>query len=909
MAHAVNDTSTQDTQMDVQSATSRRKTAVELVAEDRARLQLALETAKLFSWEIRPEAGSFTSSVDVEAILGFSLPATTGGIQDVIHPDDRDAVTQHFEHTHREHAKFEAEFRILCPDEDTAVWVQAQGVWVTDDQASGARLVGVTQNINDRKHRELNVSFLLRLGDAIRHLADPVTIQREATRLLGEHLGASRVTYGEILPDGVVRVGPGYIDGVQELPSLLNVADFDPNVLVELTSRRTVVCADMLNEPDMTDEQRSHLDAVSVRAHVDVPLVKDGRLAGVLSVHQSHPHQWSPHEVTIIEETAERTWAATERARTEERLRKSEERYRTLFETIDEGFCVLEVLLDDAGNPEDYRFLEVNPAFERHTGLRDAAGKTARELVPDHEKLWFETFGKVAQSGKPALFVEQSSALSSRWFDVHAFRVGDPDDRHVAVLFVDITESQKAEIALRESAERLWRVIEIDTVGVIFFRPNGEITFANEAFLRMSGYTHEDVENGRVRWDVMTPSEWMPASKRALDEFLAHGRTTPYEKEYVRKNGSRWWALFAAARIDDDEGVEFIIDTSKSKRAELERERLAAIVENSRDAVMGIDMDGVITDWNPAATKLFGYTAKEVVGHDIEMLVPPDQLHVRSMLLERLSVHEVTEPAETSWRRKDGTFVEVEIRPSPVLNSAQQVIGAAVIAHDATERKRLERAQEDFLAMASHDLRSPLTVVRGRAQLMQRREKYDADGVNTILEQVRRIERLVADLQELVKLESGGFELQRSRTDLDEVVQQAVKRAPAQAGRHMIRVAPLDEPVTGSWDQDRLGQVLDNLLSNAIKYSPDGGEIVVSAETTDKEARLSVTDQGPGISAETLPHLFERFYRADHSGSASGLGLGLYITRMLVEAHGGQIWAESTVGEGSTFIVTLPIDS
>ena len=192
---------------------------------------------------------------------------------------------------------------------------------------------------------------------------------------------------------------------------------------------------------------------------------------------------------------------------------------------------------------------------------------------------------------------------------------------------------------------------------------------------------------------------------------------------------------------------------------------------------------------------------------------------------------------------------------------------------------------------------------------MQRREKYDADGVNTILEQVRRIERLVADLQELVKLESGGFELQRSRTDLDEVVQQAVKRAPAKAGRHTIRVAPPDEPVTGNWDQDRLGQVLDNLLSNAIKYSPEGGEIVISAETADKDARLCVTDRGQGISAETLPHLFERFYRADNAGSTPGLGLGLYITRMLVEAHGGRIWAESTVGEGSTFIVTLPINS
>src|SRR5690606_32618369 len=205
-------------------------------------------------------------------------------------------------------------------------------------------------------------------------------------------------------------------------------------------------------------------------------------------------------------------------------------------------------------------------------------------------------------------------------------------------------------------------------------------------------------------------------------------------------------------------------------------------------------------------------------------------------------------------------------------DTSGKVIGAAVIARDATERKRLERAQEDFLAMASHDLRSPVTVLSGRAQLMKRRKQYDEAGVDVILEQARRIDRLVADLQELVKLESGSLEMDRSVIDLQELAHQATDRARLQAIDREVLVEGPDEPITGMWDRDRLGQVLDNLIGNAIKYTPDGGTITVRLERHDSEARLSVTDQGPGISTETMPHLFDRFYRGE-TKSSSGLGL------------------------------------
>jgi PAS domain S-box-containing protein len=884
-------------------------TSAETTADDRARLELALETGNLFTWEVHLATDRFVASSRTSTLLGTSLlPTTVSEMLGLVHPDDRASLTAEYDQAITGAQRFESEFRIVLPDHADAIWVQAQGVMLDDELSDVARLVGISQNITDRKQRELNAAFLVVLGDVTRPLADPIEIQILATRLLGEHLDADRVIFGDIQPDGTVILGPHYVDTVVKLPDRVRVTDIGPTIVRQLSARRTVVSTDVLDDAGITDEQRSHYEVMSLRAHVSVPLVKEGRLVATLSVHQAQPRHWSTREVALVEETAERTWAAIERARAETKVHESEDRYRTLFETIDEGFCVIEVLFNENGDPVDYRFLEVNPAFENHTGLHGALGKRAREMVPDLESHWFEVYGNVATSGESVRFIQHAEPLGSRWFDVNAFRIGDPDARQVALLFSDITEAREAERALRASEERLRRAIEIDTVGIIFFKPDGSITFANEAFLRMSGYTKDDVANGSLRWNVMSPSDWMPRSERAVNEFITLGRTTPYEKEYRRKDGSRWWVLFAAARMNDEEGVGFVIDITNSKRAEAERDRLAAIVEHSQDAVLGVDLDGIVTDWNPAAEQLYGYSAREIVGRNVEILIPPDRLAERSGVLERLIRGEHFDPVETVRLRKDGTEVEVEIRPSPVLDAAGRVIGVAVVARDATARKRLERAQEDFLGMASHDLRSPVTVISGRAQLMKRRKTFDEASVDIIVEQAKRVERLVDDLQELVRLESGTLELARASVELHELVQQAIDRSLMQAAGRHIEMIGTGEAVIGTWDEHRLGQVFDNLLGNAVKYSPDAGGITVRVERHGAEVAVSVIDQGPGIPAETLPQLFNRFYRADSAGTVSGLGLGLYIARMLVEAHGGSIRAESKLGHGSTFVVSLPMD-
>jgi signal transduction histidine kinase len=192
--------------------------------------------------------------------------------------------------------------------------------------------------------------------------------------------------------------------------------------------------------------------------------------------------------------------------------------------------------------------------------------------------------------------------------------------------------------------------------------------------------------------------------------------------------------------------------------------------------------------------------------------------------------------------------------------------------------------------------------------LMERRGAFNERAVRSIVAQTGHLERLIGDLLDASRLEAGALELRPEPLDLVEPVRACAEEAQATWERHTIRVEAPDAPLEGTWDRDRVSQVIGNLLGNAVKYSPDGGEILVRVRDRGDEADVSIRDQGVGIDAGALARLFDRFYRAeDVAGSIRGVGLGLYISKELVAAHGGRLWAESAgAGRGSTFHVTLP---
>lgn len=337
------------------------------------------------------------------------------------------------------------------------------------------------------------------------------------------------------------------------------------------------------------------------------------------------------------------------------------------------------------------------------------------------------------------------------------------------------------------------------------------------------------------------------------------------------------------------------------RAARAAEERFRGLFNGTADAVLVTDAEGRYVDANPAMTALVGYTLAELRGMRVGDL-SADKDWARN--------HRAGVLREGVWRgemellRKDGVAVPVEGAITAL--ALPQGLFSIATWRDISERRERERQQQEFLAAVAHDLRTPLTSLKGYAALMQRRAAFDPRHMGIIAAQAGRLERLVNDVLEASRLDAHRLELRPTEMELADLVRQCVTEAEEMAQSRAIRMVTPDHSVRGQWDFDRIFQVVQNLLTNAIKYSPEGGEIVVAVEDRESHAHISVTDHGIGIPPDDLPRLFDRFYRATNARAAGGLGLGLYISKGLIEAHGGTMTVETTLGAGSIFSFTLP---
>jgi signal transduction histidine kinase len=267
----------------------------------------------------------------------------------------------------------------------------------------------------------------------------------------------------------------------------------------------------------------------------------------------------------------------------------------------------------------------------------------------------------------------------------------------------------------------------------------------------------------------------------------------------------------------------------------------------------------------------------------------------------------------------DALFVTVRDASEPFTDEEQQVIANFAyqigIAADNVQlfdaQQEALQVKDQFLSIVSHELRTPLTTMKGYAQMLRRRLVDDPEAqrfAGSIDAQVTRLSRLVDDLLDVTRFSRGQFELSRRNVDLRPILEDTVSRFRVISEHHTLRLELDGDHYIGYWDRDRLEQVLNNLISNAIKYSPDGGTVTIGARQEDGRAVVFVRDEGIGIPEEDLEHLFERFYRgSNETQGIKGLGLGLYVTQRVVDAHGGEVRVTSTQGEGSEFSFTLPL--
>ena len=391
-------------------------------------------------------------------------------------------------------------------------------------------------------------------------------------------------------------------------------------------------------------------------------------------------------------------------------------------------------------------------------------------------------------------------------------------------------------------------------------------------------------------------------------------------------------------------------DVTQRRESDLIPRRLAAIVDGSDDAIIGKDLNSIITSWNQGAERIFGYSAEEMIGTSIMRLIPPERRGEEEEILSCLKRGERFEHFETVRTTKEGRQLHVSLTVSPIKDANGRVVGASKIARDITDRKlseealrkaqkaaeaanaerqrlleseraarseaeRASRTKDEFLATLSHELRTPLNAVLGWATALRTGHFLTEEleqGLETIERNARVQAQIIEDLLDMSRIISGKVRLDVQRVDLPAVVAEAIETVRVSASAKGVRlqtiIDPVNAPVTG--DPNRLQQVFWNLLSNAIKFTPKGGRVQVLLERVDSHVEVSIIDTGEGISPEFLPYIFDRFQQADASTTRrhGGLGLGLAIVKQLVELHGGSVRVKSSgTGKGATFIVSLPL--
>jgi PAS domain S-box-containing protein len=368
----------------------------------------------------------------------------------------------------------------------------------------------------------------------------------------------------------------------------------------------------------------------------------------------------------------------------------------------------------------------------------------------------------------------------------------------------------------------------------------------------------------------------------------------------------------------------------------LAQQYLAAIVQNADDAIISKNLESIVMTWNPAAERMFGYTAQEMIGQSIMKIIPAELANEETEIISRIRSGERLEHFETRRLRKDGTEFHVSITVSPIRDDDGTIIGASKIARDISEKKMWEqritdaledarrarhqgevasRMKDEFLATVSHELRTPLTAIVGWVRML-RSGNLPSERAEQALEvidrNVRSQAQLIEDLLDISRITMGKLRLDVRPVQPASVIHAAVESLIVAADARRIRIQTILDSHAGpiSGDFERLQQVVWNLLSNAIKFTPKGGRVQVILERVNSHIELRVSDTGKGIKPEFLPFVFERFSQAEDisTRSHSGLGMGLAISKAIIELHGGSITVFSEgEGKGTSFTVSIPI--
>jgi PAS domain S-box-containing protein len=679
--------------------------------------------------------------------------------------------------------------------------------------------------------------------------------------------------------------------------------------------KKPVIVSDTFTDPLWADF-RDLAQQYGLRACWSTPILsQQGEVLGTFAMYYREVRSPSAYELQLIERVTHMASLAIERAQTQAQLRASEQRYRSLFESVPIGLY--------RSTPEG-RIVDANDALVQMLGYpsREKLLETPAQALfcdPADRQRWQ---AEMDAKGVVSYFVTQLKRYDGTpiWVVDRARAVRDPQG---TILYydgslVDITEQRRSEEALRASEARYRALVESSPDG-IGIHQDGRIVFINPAGARLLGAQNPDELVGKPIEDIIHP-DYREVVRERIRRSLAEGQPAPpLMEKFIRLDGSTIDVEVTAVPImwEGRPAMQVVFrDITERKRMEEElkasEERYRDLFENANDGIYILDRAGRIVSFNRKAEEITGYTVEEVRGQSYTLFLPPGPERKKARRAFLKNMRGQPDKTELTIIRKDGREVILELSTRPIWQGGQ-IVGIQGIGRDITERKELERLKSDFISTVSHELRTPLTSIKGYVDLVLAGDvgpltPEQKEFLTIVSQNTTRLTELINDLLEIERLESGRIEFEFAELDLAEVLENVARSLHVNAeqkGLEFLTEIPSGLKVRG--DRERLAQVFLNLLSNAIKYTP-AGTVELRAHQEDDAVVVEVRDTGIGLSESDLQKLFQKFFRSDNPyvRKVGGTGLGLSIAKAIVERHGGTITVTSQLGQGSTFTVRLP---
>ena len=820
----------------------------------------------------------------------------------------------------------------------------------------------ITESVEARKkieETEKQEAFLLKLSDAIKELIDPVDIQLTACRILGEHVKVNRVLYTEVIDEELVVINNNYVNGVTPIIATLNAEQFGKNVIDAFKRNEKVIFSDINTDSRYTEDEKQSFLALNVVANVGMGLVKGGRWVATFGVHQNVPRNWTDSEILLMEETSERTWAAVERAKAEEALRKSEEKYRTLFTSIDQGFVFCELVRNKEGKGIDYYILEVNPTWEKQSGLSKemVLGKTILQVFPTIDKGHIDTYAAVVDNQCPVVF-EQYFEVNQRWHEVKVYP-GEKDK--FTVLFSDITERKLSEEKIKESEFRYYEMIYSSPSQMCILK--GEdliIEIANDAILESWGKGKDII--GKSLISVMPEIIEQGFEKLLLSVYKTGEPVYAYETPVTLiRNGKpellHYTFIYQAQRNvnGEIEGVA-IIANEVTPQVELKQQikeseiRFRTMADASPVLIWTIDAGGLSSYYNKTFRDFIGVSQDEDIS-DWARIVHPEDVQFAFDTINTAMAERRSYALELRLLRADGQWRWVLAQGNPNIGANNEFLGFVGSSVDFTERKEaevkikeseklleqkvIERTEqlneknielqktnkelEAFTYISSHDLQEPLRKIQtfaGRIIATEKEQLSDTakDYFRRMNDAATRMQTLIQDL--LVFSRVNTSERKFEIADLAKIIDE-VKEDFREAIEEKNATITTGEMCEANIIPFQVRQLMHNLIGNALKFSRKDIRPVISIESKKVSAANSplnkpachiyVSDNGIGFGKEYSEKIFEVFQRLHSKEEYAGTGIGLAIVKKIVDNHNGIITAESGFGEGATFNIYIPV--